>query len=178
MITDDMLMKTLIRTGAQMRRRPAPEEGVPAEDRHCPGPDGRDSRRGSGGRDGRHGPGGRGFGHILELLTPGEGVSQQWIANQVGIRAQSVSEAIVAMEKRGFVRREASQTDRRVMLIYMTEEGEAHRQKAAAERSRHAQAFFSVLTQEEKEELFRMLQKLISVASERPAVPQDEQEVL
>lgn len=169
MITDDMLMKTLIRTGALVRRRPTPEERDDAESRHCHRP---------GGRDGRRGSGGRGFGHILELLTPGEGVSQQWIANQAGIRAQSVSEAIVAMEKRGFVRRESSPTDRRVMLIYITEEGEAHRQKAAAERSQHAQTFFSCLTQEEKEELFRILQKLIPVEPGHPVVPQDEQEVL
>ncbi len=169
MVTDEILMKTLIRTGAHIRRRPA---SVPEFDENGnPCPESHD-------QNSRHKPEGRGFGHILELLIPGEGVSQQWIANQAGIRAQSVSEAILAMEKRGFVRREPSEADRRVMLIYITEEGKVYRQKAAEERSRRARTFFSCLTQEEKEELFRILEKLIPAAPEHPAAPQNEQEAL
>ncbi len=149
MITDEMLMKTFIRTSAHARRYPIHKD----EASSLPSPDERTKEH-------KHPPMGRGFGHILELLVPGEGVSQQWIADQIQIRAQSVSEAIMAMEKRGFIRREASQTDRRVMLIFITELGVEHRRKAAAERTRHAKEFFSVLTDEEKEVLYDILKKL------------------
>lgn len=167
MITDEMLMKNLIRTSTHARRPPMHKD----EAENLQAPD--EKKKGH-----RHPPMGRGFGHILELLVPGEGVSQQWIADKVGIRAQSVSEAIMTMEKRGFVRREASQADRRVMLIFITEQGVEHRKKAAAERSRHAREFFSVLTEEEKEVLFGILEKLNQEKQEEAAFSAEKEEVM
>lgn len=102
----------------------------------------------------------RGFGHILDLLSVEEGMSQQQIAGCLGIRPQSVSEAILALENRSYIRKEASASDRRVTLIYLTEEGAQRREELAVERELHAKKFFSVLDDSEKEELNRLLEKL------------------
>ena len=102
MVTDEKLLRCLMRTAACVRRRPLGKEGEAGE---------------------KGLPFGKGFGHILDLLTVEDGVSQQQLADRIGIRPQSVSEAISAMEGHGLVRREPSTEDRRVMLIYVTPEG-------------------------------------------------------
>lgn len=105
---------------------------------------------------GRH----RGAGHILDLLSESTGVSQQQIADALDIRPQSVSEAIAALEKQGFIRKEISAADRRMTLIYLTGEGQRHAQELAQERKAHAIRFFSALSDEEKETLLTLLTKI------------------
>ncbi len=102
----------------------------------------------------------RGFGHILELLSRTNGMSQQQIADALGIRPQSVSEAVNLLEERGFIRKEVSDKDRRVTLIYVTEAGQLHEQGLARERDERAQQLFSVLSTEEKETLLALLAKI------------------
>ncbi|MBR4186307.1 MAG: hypothetical protein IKQ87_11090, partial [Clostridia bacterium] len=50
----------------------------------------------------------RGMGHILEGLSVTEGKSQKDLALAVGIRPQSLSEALSLLEERGEIRRERS----------------------------------------------------------------------
>ena len=105
-------------------------------------------------------PRGGGYGHILELLSVEEGLCQQKIAALAGIRPQSVSEAIGVMEARGLVRRECGVEDRRTLLVYLTEEGEAYRQRAARERGLKAERLFRELSEEEKDRLYQLLKKI------------------
>lgn len=111
-------------------------------------------------------PKGRGFGHILDLLSE-EGMSQQQIAAALDIRAQSVSEAIAVLESRGFIRKEASPTDKRMTLIFITPEGENRRREIFEERKAHAIEFFSVLNEEEKEQLLHLLEKMNSAHADK-----------
>ena len=138
MLTDEQLMRSLMRAMARARRQPP--RGAPGE---------------------RRLPFGKGFGHILDLLVERDGVSQQQLADAVGIRPQSVSEAIATMENHGFVRREPSAADRRVMLIYVTEQGREYHEKVSEERRIHAKKYFSALEESEKQALFALLEKLI-----------------
>ncbi|MBQ8554839.1 MAG: MarR family transcriptional regulator [Clostridia bacterium] len=131
---DQQLMKHLKQTLASVRRHP---HGDPEH-------------------HGRH----RGAGHILDLLSIENGVSQQQIAGALCIRPQSVSEAIATLEARGFIRKESSAADRRITLIYLTEEGQRHAAILAREREAHAQRFFSVLRDDEKATLLTLLTKL------------------
>lgn len=152
MISEQYLMRNLMRTCAAARR--------PHKSSFCEADKAGKPRRGVA-REldlGKRPP--RGFGHILDLLSVDEGMRQQQIAECLGIRPQSVSEAISAMESRGYIRRETSPSDRRVTLIYLTEEGLVRRAEIAGEREIHAKSFFAVLSDGEKEELNRLLEKL------------------
>ena len=135
MITEQKLMRNLMRAAGTARRRP----------------DGDTAGR----------PTGRGFGHILDLLQK-EGISQQQIADTLGIRPQSVSEAVSVLESRGYICRIPSESDRRKLLICITDEGLKHREEIAESRKAHAEQFFSSLTQEEKAQLLMLLEKLNS----------------
>ena len=143
-MTDEKLMGALMRTVACARRHPLRERG---DAKSCP-------------------PFGKGYGHILDLLVRQDGVSQQQLADAIGIRPQSVSEAVSTMEGHGLVRREPSETDHRVMFIYITQEGRAYHQRISRERQLHARNFFSVLGEEEKQTLFELLEKLRQANSE------------
>jgi len=102
----------------------------------------------------------RGLGHVLDLLSETDGISQQQIADTLKIRPQSVSEALMLLEERGFIRRESSEKDKRVTLIYINEEGRLRAAELAQERKAHAERFFSVLDEEEKSSLLQLLGKL------------------
>ena len=132
---EQKLMRNLMRASASVRRHPRPEEGH----RHHKG---------------------RGYGHILDLLADGEGISQQQIADALGIRPQSVSEAVAIMEDQGFVRKEANKNDRRITLVYITEQGGIRREELAQERAQRAKRLFSVLSESEKEQLLQLLEKI------------------
>jgi len=107
-----------------------------------------------------------GYSHVLDVLSQMKGMSQQEIADAVGIRAQSVSEAISAMEEQGLVRREQSGLDKRVMLVYLTERGEARREELASEREYKAKLLLCTLDDEEKDTLFGLLEKLYHTEEE------------
>lgn len=102
----------------------------------------------------------KGFGHILDLLSETDGIRQQQIADILGIRPQSVSEAIAILEERGHIRKEAYEKDRRVTLIYLTEQGRIYASEIALKRQTHAEQFFSVLNDDEKNTLLALLTKI------------------
>ena len=102
----------------------------------------------------------RGFGHILNLLSNQEGLSQQQIADALHIRPQSVSEALSILEERNLITRQTSPNDKRVSLIYITEAGMTLRQELEQELQERTKRLFANLTQEEKEELLRLLEKI------------------
>ena len=129
------LMRKLMRTCAAARRKPMDKVGDKPHAR-------------------------RGFGHILDLLQEGNGVSQQQLADILGIRPQSVSEAVSTLEERCYVIKKTSEKDKRMTLVYITEQGIHKRQELAEERKAHAQKFFSVLSDGEKEQLMLILEKL------------------
>ena len=102
----------------------------------------------------------RGFGHILELLCEQDGISQQQIAERLGIRPQSVSEAITVLEERGFILKEQSPTDRRVTLIFLTVAGLVHAEQLAEQRRALGRRVFAPLSEAEKEQLLSLLTRI------------------
>lgn len=103
---------------------------------------------------------GRGFGYILKKLTEQDGQSQQQLADGIGVRPQTVSEALANMERGGLIERRQSPTDARVSLVYITDAGRARSEELTKERLALAKALFAPLTDAEKETLFTLLCKL------------------
>ena len=110
----------------------------------------------------------RGMGHVLDSLSPTEGKRQKTLAEELGIRPQSLSEALFALEERGEIVRRTDPADRRVTLVYLTDEGEKKREALAKIRCEHAEAFFGVLTPEEQSQLLSLLEK-INAQGETPS---------
>lgn len=134
MTEDQRLMRLLMRTCARSRRKARAD----SPDRPC----------------------GRGFAHILDCLSERETMSQRELSERIGIRPQSVSEAVSLLEQRGLVSRESSETDRRVLLVRLTPQGASHLEQIREARRAHAARFFAPLSAQEKETLGAILKKL------------------
>lgn len=132
---EHIIMRSLIRVAHSARRRPKEEPG--------------EHRK-------KH----RGFGHILDLLTQEDGLTQQQIAERLDIRPQSASEAICSMESQGLLIRKTNEQDRRSSLIYITPAGRVRQAELLQMRIENAKRVLSPLTEEEKNTLLQLLEKV------------------
>lgn len=101
-----------------------------------------------------------GFGRILDLLAENDGLRQQQIAELLDIRPQSASEAIANMEQAGLVCRAADEQDRRSTRVYITAEGQKLQTESLNWRIANARRVMAPLTEEEKETLLALLEKV------------------
>lgn len=109
-----------------------------------------------------HGGSGRhGQNRVLAALCMQDGLSQKDLAYLLGIRPQSLSEAIDKLEASELVVRRQSEEDRRVTNVFLTDGGRRRAAKVAEDRKKSAQDVFGVLTEEEKDQLASIMDKLI-----------------
>ncbi len=101
-----------------------------------------------------------GKGRIISVLFRHAGISQKELAERLAIRPQSLSDAISKLETDGLIYRERSEEDKRELLLYLTDSGKQRAEEVHQRRTMRAEEFFSPLTNEEKETLGTLLQKL------------------
>ena len=109
----------------------------------------------------------RGFGHILDLLTEQDGITQQQIAESLNIRPQSASEAIGNMETQGLLTRQINEQDRRSCRIYITAAGRVRQRELLNMRIENAKRVMSPLTEDEKNTLLHLLEKVTAGMQEK-----------
>lgn len=61
--------------------------------------------------------------HVIEAVGPGEGNNMSSIARKLNITVGSLTTAMNSLVKKGYVVRERSEEDRRVVLIKLTDKG-------------------------------------------------------
>ncbi|MBO0447834.1 MarR family transcriptional regulator [Enterococcus ureilyticus] len=120
-----------------------------------------------------HGPFGnphRGQGRVLNLLKLKPETTQKELSYLLDMRPQSLGELLVKLEKNGYISREPLESDRRVMVIRLTEAG-----RAAAENSKQdEETIFDVLSESEQEEFKSIMSKLLeALEAEIPEAERD-----
>jgi DNA-binding MarR family transcriptional regulator len=98
----------------------------------------------------------RGQGRVLAILRMQEEISTKDLSYLLGIRQQSLNELLNKLEKGGFVTRTQSETDRRVMMVKLTEKG-----KNAKSESVNLGGVFDCLSEDERIAFGRCLDKII-----------------
>ncbi|WP_427814007.1 MarR family winged helix-turn-helix transcriptional regulator [Enterococcus sp. 22-H-5-01] len=101
----------------------------------------------------------RGQGRVLALLKMNPEISQKDLTFVLGMRPQSVGELLQKLEEKEFITREASEEDRRVMIIRLTELGKAEAEKLS-ETPDFGEDLFAEFTDEDKQEWTRLVDKL------------------
>jgi DNA-binding MarR family transcriptional regulator len=97
---------------------------------------------------------------VLTLIRANPGITQVALAAAFGVDKSTMSPVIVRLEKRGLVRREVLESDRRCHALYLEEEAEPQF-LAAREKVRAFEAgVASRLSRPEQRELARLLAKL------------------
>lgn len=93
---------------------------------------------------------------LLELGT----ITQQKLTEYLGIKPGSASEVLAKLEKNHLIMRTASTIDRRTTDVILTEQGRAMAEEAAIQRKKRHEDMFSCLSEEEKNTLLSLLEKV------------------
>ena len=106
-----------------------------------------------GGRNGKQ--------HILiELLAHDGRMTQRELQEASCITSASLSEVVVKLEAEGLVSRERSETDRRQLLVTLTDEGKGRAQAFLESRLAFEQNAFECLAADERKQLLDMLDRV------------------
>lgn len=97
---------------------------------------------------------------ILMVLNEAPYITQRELTERLRIQPGSASEVIGKLEAAGFLVRSPSETDRRTTNITLTEAGRAAARDALAQRAERHQQMFAGLSDEEKDTLLRLLEKV------------------
>ncbi len=98
---------------------------------------------------------------ILGILLENEGgLRQKAIAEEMHIGPSATSEFIDKLEQTGYIERRPDPEDGRATRIYLTEKGKARAYELEDERKERFASLFTALTDEEKEQLLALLDKL------------------
>ena len=97
---------------------------------------------------------------ILRLIEESGCITQHALTGRLGVQPGSVSEVIGKLETAGLILRTPNPDDRRTSDIRLTPQGLAQAQLAAQQAQARRQEMFSCLSEEEKDVLLRLLEKL------------------
>ena len=97
---------------------------------------------------------------ILILLRETSGMTQKELTARLGVQPGSASEVLNKLEQAGLILRTPSKTDHRTTDIRLTPDGEALAKEAAARRAERHEQMFAVLSEEEKDALIALLERV------------------
>lgn len=111
-----------------------------------------------------HGPGTFPRERVLLVLLDADdgGLRQKDIAERLGIHAPALTEQIDRLEEDRYLERCANPDDKRSTLVKLTEKGRARAYEVADARQERAAAYCAALTEEEKDTLIALLDKLLA----------------
>ena len=124
---------------------------------------GKNTGKGAGGRGhGGHGQGNSRYGQnrILAELALKDGSSQKDLANHLGIRPQSLTQALTSLEQEGLIERKQDEGDHRTRRVHLTKKGDARAKEIVESSKSYADDTLSMLSEEEKDQLSTILEKI------------------
>ena len=112
----------------------------------------------------------RGQGRILAVLKLRDGISTKDLSYLLGVRVSSLNELLAKLEKGGYVTREPSEQDKRVMLVKLTEKGRNEQQSEPSDY----EDIFSCLSETEREAFGEYLERIIVALQAEAGYADDE----
>ncbi|MET8983380.1 MarR family transcriptional regulator [Streptomyces sp. NPDC004539] len=99
---------------------------------------------------------------ILNALWVYGPIGQQDIGRVSGSTRASISSALTTLESRGLVTRERDETDRRQLVVELTDQGTETLRKAIAAQTKRERAWTAVLRDDQLSELVHLLRTLVN----------------
>jgi DNA-binding MarR family transcriptional regulator len=100
----------------------------------------------------------RGQGRILAVLKLQDGISTKDLSYLLGVSISSMNELLSKLEKYGYIVRESSSQDKRIMLVKLTEKGRNVQQP----ETHNFGDIFSCLAEEEQKRFGEYLDRILS----------------
>lgn len=104
---------------------------------------------------------------VLSMLDDMGPLSQKKVQEILDIQAGSLSELCAKLEDRGLVRRSRDENDKRNVVLSITEEGRNKRREILAHKD---EVMFKALSEEERNQLRNILNKLSAGISDRKEI--------
>ena len=118
----------------------------------------------------------RGQGRILAALQMRDGISTKDLSYLLGLAVSSLNEFLSKLEKGGYIIREQSEQDKRVILVKLTEKGRA--QQSQSEETADMGDIFECLSKDDQISLGTFLDKVIDALGEKLGFGDEELEWL
>ncbi|MBU3156501.1 MarR family winged helix-turn-helix transcriptional regulator [Clostridium estertheticum] len=99
---------------------------------------------------------------ILSCLKDNDGCIQKELAEKIDKDKAAITRLVDALEKRKLIKRECNANDRRVFLVYLTEEGRNIQEKLAPLSEVSSNQALKGLSEEETKQLKLLLIKILS----------------
>jgi DNA-binding MarR family transcriptional regulator len=99
---------------------------------------------------------------ILTTLLDSGAMTQHDLAKLVDITAPSLSEALVKLEKRKFIKRETNSQDKRSNLVSLTKRSQKIVERYKRHQKEMEKQMFDSLTESEKSQMLAILEKMHS----------------
>ncbi|MFG1420605.1 MarR family winged helix-turn-helix transcriptional regulator [Roseixanthobacter liquoris] len=98
---------------------------------------------------------------VMQVLLIQPGLDQATLAAEIGVDRTTTSNVLARLEKRGLIKREATEDDRRIRRAFLTEQGEAMvGEMQAALETAHSR-LIAPLPTEERAQFIRQLTLLV-----------------
>ena len=97
---------------------------------------------------------------ILIILNELKTITQRDLTEHLGIQPGSASEILSKLECAGLIIRTQNETDRRTTDVSLTDTGRELAVEALAQRQRRHEEMFSCISEEEKEKLLSLLERI------------------
>jgi DNA-binding MarR family transcriptional regulator len=102
----------------------------------------------------------------LRLLSVNDGATQRDVARMLHVAPPTVSKMLSTMEKAGLVERRPDETDQRLTRVYLTDAGRERSDEMGVAVSEYVNATFATLSERDRRDLARLLEKLGARISE------------
>ncbi len=107
---------------------------------------------------------------ILGVLRKSGGLSQQGLAEVLHMHPSALVAIIDELEERGLVKRQDSLDDRRTYELHLTDKGQVALRDISRVAQEHNESLCAVLSQREREQLTRFLQRIANEQGLTPGV--------
>lgn len=110
--------------------------------------------------------------HVLVRLGEPHRATPTRLATDVGLSPAAMTGRLDALEQRGFVQREPSTTDRRKVVVQLTEAGQQAWRNALDDMGFEERRVLGVLNSRERRQLSDLLRRVVVAAEKGPPPPQ------
>jgi len=102
----------------------------------------------------------RGQIHLLFVISQNNGVIQRDLADMIDMRPPSLTEKLANLEKHSLITRKQDEKDRRIMHVYLTDEGRSVIDGFVQANNKLSSCIFDCLTEEEIETMLVLVNKI------------------
>ena len=107
-------------------------------------------------------------GRVLKILYHQGPLTQKVLQEKLGIQPGSMSEISAKLEHKGFLFREKDASDKRKILLTLTEAGREDVEQYQRQAAEKHFSYFNALTIDEQQQLSQLLEKLLTEWQDNP----------